>query len=118
MAGPQHQPTAKPLSRLLLAHYPEQKNKTEEELFCLEVERKKMPDPEEDPAIPSAQKSTFKPVDSDQFQMGTRNLEKYLGKAIQRLQRGTIKVLGGSDAASNGVPLAIFDIYVRATHNA
>jgi hypothetical protein len=70
MAGPQHQPTAKPLSSS--CHYPEQKNKTEEELFCLEVERKKMPDPEEDPAIPSAQKSTFKPVDSDQFQIGTR----------------------------------------------
>jgi hypothetical protein len=31
-----------------------------------------MPDPEEDPPGPSAQKSAFKPVDSDQFQIGTR----------------------------------------------
>jgi hypothetical protein len=31
-----------------------------------------MPDPEEDPHGPSAQKSAFKPVDSDQFQIGTR----------------------------------------------
>jgi hypothetical protein len=50
-----------------------------------------MPDPEEDPHGPSAQKSAFKPVDSDQFQIGTRTevgqrvgiLSKTLHKAIQ-----------------------------------
>jgi hypothetical protein len=31
-----------------------------------------MPHPEEEPAEPSAKKSAFKPVDSDQFQIGTR----------------------------------------------
>jgi len=30
-----------------------------------------MPDPEEDPAGSSAQKSAFRPVDSGQFQIGT-----------------------------------------------
>ena len=32
-----------------------------------------MPDPEEHPAGPLSQKSVFKPVDSDQFQIGTLN---------------------------------------------
>ena len=36
-----------------------------------------MPDPEEEPAEPSAKKSAFKPVDSDQFQIGTRTIEKF-----------------------------------------
>jgi hypothetical protein len=49
------------------------KNQSRRRTFCVEVERKKMPDPEEDPHGPSAQKSAFKPVDSDQFQVGTRN---------------------------------------------
>jgi hypothetical protein len=38
-----------------------------------------MPDPEEDPPGPSAQKSTFKSVDSDQFQSGTRKGLGYQG---------------------------------------
>jgi hypothetical protein len=33
-----------------------------------------MPGPEENPAGPLAQKSPFKPVDSDQFQISTRRL--------------------------------------------
>jgi hypothetical protein len=38
---------------------------------------------------------------------------KISGKSIQRLQRGTIKVLGGSGAASNGVPW-LFSIFTFA----
>jgi hypothetical protein len=34
-----------------------------------------MPDPEEDPPGPSTQKSAFKPVDSDQFQIGPRTMQ-------------------------------------------
>jgi len=60
------------LLKFLLAHYPEQ-NQSRRRTFRVEVERKKMPDPEEDPVSPSAQKSAFKPVDSDQFQIGTRS---------------------------------------------
>jgi hypothetical protein len=50
---------------------PPNKNQSRRRTFCVEVERKKMPDPEEDPVGSSAQKSAFKPVDSDQFQIGT-----------------------------------------------
>jgi hypothetical protein len=71
MAQPQHQPTAKPPLKLLLAHI-QNKNQSRRRTFCVEVKRKKMPDPEEDPPGSSSQKSAFKPVDSDQFQIGTR----------------------------------------------
>src|SRR5262249_51315766 len=56
------QTLATPLSR--------KKNQSRRRTFCVEVERKKMPDPEEDPPDPADQKSPFKPVDSDQFQIG------------------------------------------------
>jgi hypothetical protein len=48
------------------------KKQSRRKTLCVEVERNKMPDPEEDQAGSSAQKSAFKPVDSDQFQIGTR----------------------------------------------
>ena len=59
-------------SQALASSLSRKKNQSRRRTFCLEVERKKMPDPEEEPAEPSAQKSAFKPVDSDQFQIGTR----------------------------------------------
>ena len=63
---PPHQPTAKPLSSS--CYLPIQnKNQSRRRTFSVEVQRKKMPDPEEDPPGPSAQKSAFKPVDSDHF---------------------------------------------------
>jgi hypothetical protein len=65
------------LLKFLLAHYPEQ-NQSRRRTFRVEVERKKMPDPEEDPVSPSAQKSAFKPVDSNQFQIGTRRRPREL----------------------------------------
>jgi hypothetical protein len=72
MAGPQHQPTAKPLSSSCYYLPIQNKNQSRRRTFCVEAERKKMPDPEEDPPGPSTQKSAFKPVDSDQFQIGPR----------------------------------------------
>ena len=68
--GPQHQPTVKPLSSSWSLTI-QNKNKSRRRTFCVEVGRKKMPDPEEDPAGSSAQKSAFRPVDSGQFQIGT-----------------------------------------------
>ena len=47
------------------------KTKAKEELFVLKMEQKK-PDPEEDQPANRLQKSTFKPVESDQFQIGPR----------------------------------------------
>jgi hypothetical protein len=58
------------------------KNQSRRRTFCVEVERKKMPDPEEDPHGPSAQKSAFKPVDSDQFQIGTRTVLVQISKKV------------------------------------
>ena len=54
------------------------KNKSRRRTFCVEVGRKKMPDPEEDPAGSSAQKSAFRPVDSGQFQIDTLILQASL----------------------------------------
>ena len=70
--GPPHQPTAKPISSSCYRAI-QNKNQSRRRTFCLEVQRKKMSDPEEDPPGPSAQNSPFTPVDSDQFQIGTLN---------------------------------------------
>ena len=80
MAGPQHQPTAKPLSSSCYYLPIQNKNQSRRRTFCVEAERKKMPDPEEDPPGPSTQKSAFKPVDSDQFQIGPRTSGRQLQK--------------------------------------
>src|SRR5215471_12768384 len=66
MAGPQHQPTAKPFSSS--CYLPIQnKNQSRRRTFCVEAERKKMPDPEEDPPGPSTPKvrvqtGRFRPI--------------------------------------------------------
>jgi hypothetical protein len=67
-----HNTSLPPGSSQALATCPIQnKNQTRRRTFCVEVKRRKMPDPEEDPPGPSAQNSAFEPVDSDQFQIGT-----------------------------------------------
>jgi hypothetical protein len=48
-----------------------------------------MPDPEEDPAGSSAQKSAFRPVDSGQFQIGTLNCYNHAIFAVRQWPRRT-----------------------------
>ncbi|MBV8215831.1 MAG: HIT domain-containing protein [Verrucomicrobia bacterium] len=79
MARPQHQPNRQAPLKLLLAHYPEQKPKPKKNFFCLEVERKKMPDPEEEPAGPigpkvRVQTGRFRPISDRYPQLGCENL--------------------------------------------
>ena len=46
---------------------------TDEEELLLNMGKKKMPNPEEDRHANRSEKSSFKPVESDQFQIGPRS---------------------------------------------
>jgi hypothetical protein len=48
---------------------------TDEEELLLNMGGKKMPNPEEEGHANRSEKSSFKPVESDEFQIGPRNLK-------------------------------------------
>ena len=74
--GPQHQPIATPSSSPRFLSI-QNKTKAQEELFVLKSEEENDGSRRRSRPPYQSKKSSFKPVESDQFQIGTRNVKSY-----------------------------------------